>query len=285
MLPFTLASEPAHLNGMHGKFELPSLLMLLIRRRMTGRLTIGSQAHVRAVSVAMGVISSVSSDAEDEQFGTRLLERENLTNQAKLAAQECAQKEKIRFGAAMVKLKLIDSMRLSELLAEQHAFVLRQCLLENETETHFDATVKGLADRSPMKLLQTVEDAVAHYPKKDLTLLAQSFSKLRFSSPNGSADVARSLAGPPGMLALLDQARGEVWDYPALDKMAGDKTRARMFSTMLLGLLQIEGPSTGEVRTVRMEAPAIHRTWPLPLAIGFAFGAAAVEVAHLLLQH
>jgi len=250
--------------------------MLLIRKRMTGRLTVGSESHVRTVSVAMGVISSVASTSEDEQFAQRLLVGEKITEADRARADATATAEKTRFGAAMVKLKIVDAVRLSELLAEQHAFVLAQCLSEENITTHFDTTVKGLADRSPMKLLTAIEAAIAGYSRKDMNGLCDELSGHRFVAAGTEAELARSLGASAPLLALLDRGSSPQ-DFSSLETVAG-KARPQLLAAILSGFLRASGQST--VRTSR-PLRAIP-SWVAPFAAGAVVGGGLVELIHRL---
>lgn len=276
MIPFQVVSDASQLSGSHSKYELPSLLMLLVRKRMTGRLTVGADSHVRAISVAMGVISSVASTSEEEQFATRLLASGKISEADKARAEATAAAERTRFGAAMVKLKIVDAVRLSELLAEQHAFVLAQCLNEENIDTHFDTTVKGLADRSPMKLLAAIEEAIASYPRKEMSALSEQLSGHRFVAAQADTELARSLGASAAMLALVDRASSPQ-DFAALEALAG-KSKVQLTAAILSGLVRASGEATVRITRPRSGAPS----WLAPFAAGGLIGGAVVELLHRL---
>lgn len=276
MIPFQVVNDISQLSGSHSKYELPSLLMFMVRKRMTGRLTVGADSHVRAISIAMGVISSVASTSEDEQFARRLLANGKITEADKARAEAAATTERTRFGAAMVKLKIVDAVRLSELLAEQHAFVLAQCLNETNTDTHFDTTVKGLADRSPMKLLAAIEDAIAGYSRKELNALGEELSGHRFVSTPSDSELARNLGASAAMLALIDRASSPQ-DYSALEAIAG-KSKSQLLAAILSGLVRASGEATVRIFRPTSAAPG----WLMPFATGLIVGGGLVELLHRL---
>jgi hypothetical protein len=274
--PFVIVQDAAQLAGSHSKLELPSILVFLVRKRMTGRLTVGSDSHVRAISVAMGVISSVSSTSEEEQFAARLLARDKISAEDKLRADACANAEHTRIGAAMVKLKIVDAVGLSELLAEQHAFVLGQCLSEENLDIHFDGAVKGLADRSPVKLLSAIEEAVAKFSRKEMNAIAQQLTAQTFQASPADSELARSLGASPAMLALLDRANSPQ-DFAALEVLAG-KSKPRLVAAILSGFIR----STGAAPIKLTRRTDRSSRWLAPFAAGLAVGAALVELAHRL---
>src|SRR5690349_16743419 len=108
---------PAVLSGE----ELALLLTQMMRKKTSGRLTLAVGEVERTISFMQGMVSNIASNNPKETMAARFRGRRRLNKKQNDAVQELMEKEKIRFGQALVRLKVVDSETFAVMLAEHHA--------------------------------------------------------------------------------------------------------------------------------------------------------------------
>jgi hypothetical protein len=220
-------------------YRVPALIMRIMEKKQNGRLTLTCGESERSVSFMRGVISSIASKDPKEKMVARRPYRRKLTDKQREQIDALMETEKIRFGAAMVKLKLVEPGVFNDMLGEHHAFLLTQCILSESIQVHFDSTVKGPADRAPVRFLAAVEEAVKAIP---WSARRQLYAYVRAQLFEIGAEVTPMIARldpTPDAERMFEEAKsGSESGVSLLAVASGSKSRAALAALFLTGALR-----------------------------------------------
>jgi hypothetical protein len=265
----TAAREPKKLPAVVAGYEIAGLLVHLMRKKTSGRLTFKVGEVERTIQMMQGVISSVASRDPKEHLVARFRYRRRFDKKQHAAVQALMETEKLRFGAALVKLKLVDSETFSGMLSEHHAFLLGRCLRAQAVHVTLDVAAKGPADRAPLKFLDAVERAVRAMPIWRRWALASRLRTLMMSVAQEDVPLINRLDPSAFERRIIDAALAGGARTPSLVAQAGGRKAAAGFSALALcGVLR---PSEASLGVRRSPVPAFLAVFALGLAAG-AFG-------------
>lgn len=258
--------EPPKLPAVIEGYELAAVLTHLMKKKSSGRLTLKTGEVERTIQLMQGVISSVASKDEREKMVSRFRYRRKLDKQQHAAVQALMQKENLRFGAALLKLKIVDTETFAGMLGEHHAFLLGRCLKAKAVHVSLDTAAKGPADRAPLKFLEAVERSVRAMPFWRRWSLGARLRPLVMTVAPEDLPLFNRLDPTPPAKRIVEATSGNGVRSPSLVAQAGGRKAVASFEALALcGLLK---PTDASLRLRRSRVPAFAAVAAMAFILG-----------------